>query len=190
VPTDTEAYDRELHRYREYLCLLARLQLKPRLAAKIDLSGIVQQTLLEAHQALEQLKGRSDAEKTAWLRRALANNLADEIRRLTREKRDVGREQSLEAALAESSVRLERCLASEQTSPSAHAVRNEQLLLLAEALAELSEDQRQVIELHRLKGWSLTEVAAEMGRTKGAVAKLLYRAMDRLHELLNKAGLE
>jgi RNA polymerase sigma-70 factor, ECF subfamily len=170
--------------------LLARLQLNPRLRGKIDLSGIVQQTLLEAHLALEQLKGRSEAEKAAWLRRALANNLADEIRRLSRGKRDVGRERSLEAVLEESSARLEAWLATEGMSPSRQAVRNEQLLLLAEAMAQLSEDQRQVIELHRLKGWSLSQVAEEMGRTKGAVAKLLYRGMDKLHELLGKAGLE
>jgi RNA polymerase sigma-70 factor (ECF subfamily) len=150
----------------------------------------VQQTLLEAHQALDQLRGRSEAEKAAWLRRALANNLADEVRRLTPGKRDAGREQSLEAALEESSARLEAWLATEQSSASHQAERNEQLLLLAEALSKLPDDQRQVIELHRLKGWSLTQVAKEMGRTKGVVAKLLYKGMDKLHELLSKAGLK
>ena len=81
MTTETEGYDRELKRYREYLYLLARLQVPSGLQGKIDLSGVVQQTLLEVHQALEQLRGRSDGEKAAWMRRALANNLADEIRR-------------------------------------------------------------------------------------------------------------
>jgi RNA polymerase sigma-70 factor (ECF subfamily) len=175
---------RDLERFRAYLTLLARMQLDPRLRGKIDLSGVVQQTLLEAHQATDQLLQRDEPRQLAWLRRALANNLTDEVRKLGGAARDVGREQSLEAELEQSSVRLEAWLASEESSPPERAMRNEQLLRLAEALERLPEGQRTAVELHHLKGRPLAEAAEALGRKKGAVATLLFRGMTRLRKEL------
>src|SRR5262249_50925980 len=170
-----------LERFRAYLSLLARMQLDPSLRGKIDLSGVVQQTLLEAHQAMDQLRQWDEPRQMAWLRRALANNLMDEVRKLGTAARDVGREYSLETELEQSSARLEAWLAVEQ-SPAEQAIRNEQLLYLAEALERLPEDQRTAVELHHLKGLPLAEVAEVLHRSKGAVGTLLFRAMTRLRK--------
>jgi RNA polymerase sigma-70 factor (ECF subfamily) len=167
-----------LERFRAYLHLLARLQLDPRLRGKVDLSGVVQQTLWEAHQALA--PSLPEPRLARMLRRLLANNLADEVRKGYADKRAVDREQSLEAALERSSIRLGAFLAAEQSSPSERAERNEDLLRLAEALARLPEAQRQAVELHYLRGWSLAEVAEHLGRGKPAVAGLLHRGLDKL----------
>jgi RNA polymerase sigma-70 factor (ECF subfamily) len=129
----------ELERYRNYLRLLARLQLDSRLRGNLDPSDLVQQTLLQAHQMRDQFRGATEAEYAAWLRQILVRTLANADRDLGRLKRDVGRERSLEAAIEESSVRLEAWLASEQSSPSACAEKNEQLLRLAEALEQLPD---------------------------------------------------
>src|SRR5580700_8924458 len=101
---DPEADD--LQRYRDYLHLLAQLHLDPRLRGKVDLSGIVQQTLLEAYQARRQFPCADGQRPPAWLRRILANNLTDEVRKWTAAARDVEREQSLEQAAGASSVRV------------------------------------------------------------------------------------
>jgi hypothetical protein len=117
---------RPLESYREYLRLLARLQLDPRLQALVDPSDIAQQTLLKAHERQDQFRGKTDAERAAWLRAILANQIADALRGHGRREGD--RVQSLEAALEQSSARLDAWLASEQASPSRRLARQERLL--------------------------------------------------------------
>jgi RNA polymerase sigma-70 factor (ECF subfamily) len=184
MAADAESQRWSLEPYRDYLCQLARLQISPRLRSKLDPSDVVQQTLLQAHQKQDQFRGESDAERVTWLRTILANHLADVLRRFGRQQRDVGLERSLEAALDESSSRLEAFLAADQSSPSEHARRHEQAVLLSAALAQLPEDQRRAMELHHLQGYSLVEVSRRMGRSKEAVAGLLFRGIKKLRRRL------
>jgi RNA polymerase sigma-70 factor (ECF subfamily) len=180
--------DQSVERYRDYLRLLAGLQLGPRLRTKLDESDIVQQTLLLAHQNRERFRGHSEGEWLAWLRAILANALATAVRRFGAEARQLGREQSLQAELECSSARLEGLLVADQSSPSERATRGEELLRLSSALACLPPDERKVVELHHLKDMPVAEVAALMGRTRPAVAGLLFRGLKRLRELLQEQG--
>jgi RNA polymerase sigma-70 factor (ECF subfamily) len=181
---------RPLEQYREYLRLLARLQLDPRLQGKVDPSDIVQEALLKAHQALDQFRGQTDAEMAAWLRTILANTLTDALRRFQAEARDVAQERSLREAVEESSARLQAWLVAEQPSPEEQAIRQEELLHLAGALAELPPDQQRAVELRHLKGLSVAEVARQMNRSKEAVAKLLLRGVARLRQRLDDSHRE
>jgi len=185
IPKDLE---RDLDRFRDYLGLLARMQVDARLKSKLDVSGVVQQTLLEACQAADQLQSMPAEEKAAWLRKALAHNLTDELRRLRTDKRDVDRERALADALEQSSLRVQSWLIAEQSSPSMQASRHEQALRLAGALAELPENQRQAVELRHLKGLSLAEIADALGVSKSAVVGLLHRGVKNLRARLKMAG--
>jgi RNA polymerase sigma-70 factor (ECF subfamily) len=180
---DAAPRKRSLEDFRSYLLLLARMQLDGGLRNRIDASDVVQQTLLEAHAKADQFSG-DDSGLAAWLRQALVNNLREAWRALRRAKRDVRREQDLDAAIEQSSARLAGVLAAPHSSPSQRAVRNEDLLRLADALTKLPTPQREAIILHHLQGASLAEAAERLGRTDAAVAGLLHRGLRKLRELM------
>src|SRR5262249_13129702 len=152
-------------------------------ANRIDPSDVVQQTLLEAHARAGQFHG-DDSALAAWLRQALVNNLRDARPALRRDKRDVRRAESLDQAGGQASARLAGMLAAADSSPSERAVRNEELLRLADALTRLPEAQREAVVLHHLQGCPLAETARRMGRTDAAVAGLLHRGLKRVRELM------
>ncbi len=175
--------DRESERWRNYVALLARSRIAPHLRRKVDESDVVQQTLLEAHQAQDAFRGGTAAEYGAWLRQILARNLINLVRDLDCEKRDARREQSLEAQLEAFDSRVD-WLAAEQSSPSQRADRNLRALQLADALARLPADQRTAIELRHLEGRSVKEIAVSMECTTSAVGGLLYRGLQKLRDEL------
>ena len=177
-----------LEHYRDYLHLLARLQLRALLRGKLDPSDVVQETLLKAYQNRDQFRGQTEAEQAAWLRQILANTLANTIRDFGRECRDAALERSLEASLADSSARLEGWLAAQQSSPSEQAQRNEQLLRLTHALAGLPDDQREALLLRHFQGLSVSDIGVQLGRSRAAVASLLRRGLQQLREVLHERG--
>ena len=166
--------------YREYLRFLAGLHVDPRLRGKVDLSGVVQQTLLEAYQAEELFRSLPPHKRKAWLRQVLSNNLQDEFRKARSDKRDARREKSLQDAIEQSSLRLEDLLAANDSAPAAKLERQEKALRLVEALNRLPEAQREAIVLQTWHGCTLAEIAERMGRTRAAVAGLLKRGLSQL----------
>ncbi len=113
--------------------------------------------------------------------------MANAVRDLSRGKRDINLERSLEASLQESSARLEAWLVAEQESPSELAQRNEQVMQLAEKLGALPDDQREVLLLRHCEGWSLNDIAKHLDRSRAAVASLLRRGLKQLRQHL-RAG--
>lgn len=172
-----------LEQHRGYLMLLARLNLDARLRAKVDPCDVVQQTLLEAHRSASGFRG-TGPQLTAWLRSILACQLARTVRDLRRDKRDAARERSLQAALDESSARLDAFLAADQSSPSQQAQRNERAVRIAAALENLPSDQREALVQHYYEDRPVKEVAEVMTRSAASVAGLLQRGLKALRQQL------
>src|SRR5207245_166431 len=78
---DAAALGQLLELYRNYLMLMARVQVGRRIQGKFDAADLVQETFLEAHRDFAQFRGGSERELAGWLRRILATNLANLVRR-------------------------------------------------------------------------------------------------------------
>src|SRR5262249_22570471 len=154
---------------------------------KVDASDRIQEALLEAHRNFAQFRGTAEAEFLGWLRQILASRLGELVRRyLKTQRRDVRLERTLARELDRSSRNLDRALVAPQSSPSQQAVRREQAVRLADALARLPEDYREVILLHHMEGLTMPKVAQRMGRTVPSVEKLWARALARLNRVLGE----
>ncbi len=172
-----------LEAHRNYLRLLARVEIGRRLQGKLDASDIVQETFLEAHRHFARFEGSDERQFVCWLRQILAAKVANLVRHyFGTQGRDIRLEQQLAVDLENSSRMLEQDLAGSLTSPSQQAVQHEQSVLLADALERLPEDYREVILLRHFEELTFPEVARRMGRTQDSVEKLWLRALVRLRQ--------
>src|SRR5258707_528940 len=97
-----------LELYRNYLKLLARLQIDRQIQGKVGASDVVQETFLEAHRDFAQFRGTTESELVAWLRQILVTNLANLVRHYRgTQRRDVRLERQLAVELANSSRMLD-----------------------------------------------------------------------------------
>ena len=170
--------------YEPYLRMLARTQMRRAYQAKIGVSDMVQQAMLQAVQGLDGFRGNTEAEFRAWLRQILARHLCHLDRDLHRDKRDIRREQSMEQKVAASSMRLEGLLAGNGPTPSQNVALGEHIVQVSEAIESLPEAQRDAVQLHYLEGLKLSEVATRLDKSTGAVAGLLHRGMKTLRKQL------
>jgi RNA polymerase sigma-70 factor (ECF subfamily) len=174
-----------LELYRNYLKLLARLQIDRRLQGKFDASDLVQETFMEAHRDFGQFRGTTEPELVVWLRRILAGNLANLVRHYRgTQRRDVRLECELVAEMDQSFMAFDSGLLAGHSSPSHAASRREQAVLLADALGRLPREYREAIILRHLEGLSFPEVACRMGRSQDSVKKLWARGLAQLRGVL------
>jgi RNA polymerase sigma-70 factor (ECF subfamily) len=185
---DPRAMEEDLDSFRPYLTLLARGQIPAAMQARLDASDIVQETLLEAFRKRDQYRGASDPKQMAgWLRQLLSCNLIDALRAQRRESRDVDREQSIVKSVDESSMGLEHLLTIDQSTPSQIVERRYRALEVAQAIEELPEQQRDAIMYRYFQKSSLEQIAAQMEKSKPAVAGLLKRGLESLRSRLRGA---
>jgi RNA polymerase sigma-70 factor (ECF subfamily) len=186
----TGSLGRVLELLRTDLALLARAQIGFHLRGRLDASDLVQETFLDACRDFHHFRGTTHREWVAWLRKILFYNLARVVQRqVAAKKRSTRREVSLDQQVSamdgsSGTIPFETALVSRSSSPSSHARRRERAACLADQLARLPTDYREVLVLRNLEGLPFPEVASRMNRSAGAVRILWVRAVDQLRRLL------
>ncbi|MDA7528135.1 sigma-70 family RNA polymerase sigma factor [bacterium] len=176
---DQDALGRLLRHCRPYLSILASRNLDPMMSARLSGSDIVQQACLEAIRDFENFRGHSIEEFTVWLNQILTHKVLEATRvHIVAQKRSVHREQTrgnTKAADEDHDL-----ISISQSSPSSRAMRGERAIVLANAMADLPENQLEAVRLRYIEGWSLSDIAERTGRSDSAVASLIKRALQKL----------
>ena len=174
-----------LQRYREYLRRMVASRLDRRLAARLDPSDIVQETLADAAQQLDKYLGNPSLPFFGWLRLLAGEHIRDAHREhLFAQRRSVYRESRTPEFTDESAVGLARHLVAGDTSPSNRLLRKEQSEQVKEALAKLSSNDREVLAMRYVEHLNMAEMAEALGITEGSVKVRHLRAVMRMRSLL------
>lgn len=173
-----------LQLYRNYLTVFATTQINGRLRQRMSPSDAVQETMLAAHQDIQKFQGVSEREFLSWLRQILLNTIYHAVEtHFKAKRRDIRREVSFEQLnerLDRSAVNLGNALVAHGPSPSESVHKRELAVAVADQLAKLRADYRDVIVLRNLQGLPFEEVASRMNRSTGAARMLWLRAMEKL----------
>ncbi len=142
-----------------------------------DPDGVVNETLSDGLQNLPSFRGRDRRAFRAYLYRILRRRIVDEYRRSARQPDTVaGFPNDLEAKLIDaSSSSFDESIVAEST--------------VDEILANLTIEQREVLEMRVLTGLSIKETADLTGRSEAAVKAMHRRALRSLRTVLIAAAL-
>jgi len=178
---DQPAIDQLCRIYGERIRRIVRLRMDRKLRSKLDSVDVVQDALVGALDGLKDFTYKNEGDFLRWLSRIAENKLRDIFDRFHADKRDVRREipfRREESSTEGGSFRADVPL--DATTPSVLLSRKEQMDRLERAIDSLKPEYRQVVLLARIERLSHEEIAAKLGRSKGAVAMLLSRALVAL----------
>ena len=185
-----QARETLLERHRTRLRRMLTMRMDRRLAARIDPSDIVQETLKAAHGRLSEYLDDPHSTFYLWLRGIALDRLVELYRRhVVATKRSVLREQPRGPMInEESEFELANHLVTRSLNPSRHVVMEELLTRVRQGLQQLSTNDREILELRHLEQLSVSEIAALLGISKTAVTTRHLRALQRLRDILGDDG--
>lgn len=181
---DKAAFGELLARHRNRLRQMVAVRIDDRVSARVDPSDVVQEAMAEAAKRFDAYLQEPAVAFYPWLRRIAWERLVDLHRRhIGAEKRSVIRERSLGLSDA-STMRFADLLKSKDDGPLKRMLRRELHGRVRTALAELSDNDREILVLRHLEQLSTQEAAAVLGITEKAAVQRHVRALRRFKGIL------
>lgn len=171
----------------ELRCVVTR-KLSAKWQSLLSEEDVLQQTFIDAFLDIHQFNPGPDSAFLAWLTTLATRNLYDAIRMLEADKRGGTVRRVTPGASDKSYARLMGELEGTATTPSGHAARDEARAALEQAIGQLPDHYRRVIQIYDLEERPLAEVAVAVGRTRGATAIMRHRAIRMLGEIMGTAS--
>jgi RNA polymerase sigma-70 factor (ECF subfamily) len=181
---DAAALGNLLEVYRRYVQIMATIHLDRTIQHRVSPSDVVQETFVQAFLNFMQFRGSTEAEFLQWIRRIAASRMAMASRQFHTQRQDVRQEERLNEAMEGWSDRAAIWMSDKGSSPSQQVIKREQAVVLADALAELPPDYREVILLRHFQNLQFSAIAAQMERSEDSVKNIWVRAIKRLRELI------
>ncbi len=163
---DPQAFAELFEHLRQHLLATIRRRLSPAIRQRVDPEDVLQDTFVRGLHSLSRFEWQGDDSFRRWIEAVATHVTLDVVRHQGRRK----------------ALRIDRDLEGDGAPPSRALRRQERRERLQNALRTLSPDHRTVLELSRMEGLSIREIADRMGRSESAVKNLLLRATRKLRE--------
>lgn len=185
---ESAAFEQLFRTCQEPLRQAIALRLDRRVAARVDVLDVLQDTYLEASRRLEVYLREPAMPFLLWLRWiAREQVIACHRRHLQAERRAAHLE--IGGLPVDSSAQFVCGLMGKGPSPSQAARAGELAELLRQALARLDDDERDLILWRHFEHLRNREIAQLLGVTEAAANKRYIRAMERLRGFLHQLGI-
>ena len=184
---DAAAVDRLLDRYRGALERLVRMRLDRRVTARVGVSDVVQEALLEAGRRLRDYLSDPKLAFHLWLRQITRDRVIDAHRRHRgTARRSVDRERRIEFGATDdrSALDLLGQLRDPELTPAGQATQREMARRVEAAIADLGETDAEILVMRHYEQLTNQEIAAALGLTEPAASMRYLRAVRRLKERL------
>jgi RNA polymerase sigma-70 factor (ECF subfamily) len=184
---DKAAFERLFAEHRPQLRRFVDMRLDPKLRARVDASDVVQETQMEVLGRLADYLERQPMPFRLWLRKTAYERLLKIRRRhVEAAQRSLEREVPLPDR---SSFALAQQLLASGSTPSQHLDKREIARRVRQAIAQLAENDRQIVLMRNFEGMSNREVAQVLQIDPATASQRFGRALLRLRKLLLSGGL-